>query len=288
MARISNDCKARKSRAQGMALLAVLWLVAALSVMVSGLLHVVRGEAGIAGHSRKTALSNGLADAAIRLRLQEMAADRGKPIKSIQTKTVLVFGNAVSVEVVPLNGYVDLNNASADLLTDAFEYGGGLPRNVAQGMATSAIEARNRKGPDGAPVRFHAIEDLLGLNGLDYSVYAKLKCCITVDIVGSGRINPLAASLDTLLILAKGDRTRAQQLFDSRLPNPESMDTSTLTAAVIDMVPTSYLALRATTTQQETSLVRTWRVDISSPAYGLPWRLLGIDPSVAADARLGK
>ncbi len=281
--------RARKGHQQGIALLAVLWLVAALSVMVIGLLHAVRGEVSIAGQSRKTMLSNGLADAAIRLVLQELVAGNNKSVKFIQTKTVSVFGNQVQVEVTPLSGYVDLNNAPANLLADTFEYAGGVSKDTAQRMATSAVAARDQKGPDGLPVRFHAVEDLLRLEGLDYSVYAKIKNFLTVDIVGSGRVNPLAASRGTLLILAKGDQARAQQLLESRHSNPESMDTTTLTATGIDMAPTSYLAVRATTaTQDNTSFVRTWRVDIASPAYGLPWRVLGIDQSVVTATSLVK
>ncbi len=281
--------RARKGHQQGIALLAVLWLVAALSVMVIGLLHAVRGEVSIAGQSRKTMLSNGLADAAIRLVLQELVAGNNKSVKFIQTKTVSVFGNQVQVEVTPLSGYVDLNNAPANLLADTFEYAGGVSKDTAQRMATSAVAARDQKGPDGLPVRFHAVEDLLRLEGLDYSVYAKIKNFLTVDIVGSGRVNPLAASRGTLLILAKGDQARAQQLLESRHSNPESMDTTTLTATGIDMAPTSYLAVRATAaTQDNTSFVRTWRVDIASPAYGLPWRVLGVEQSVVTATSLVK
>lgn len=280
--------KMLKTRAQGMAMLAVLWMVAALTIMVSGLLQVVRGEVAIAGQFRKTVMSNGLADAAIRLTLRELVLEKEKPIKSVLSKSVTIFGQEVKIEIIPLNGYVDLNNAPVELLADAFEYGGGIPKIDAQRLANSAVEARNRKGPDGLPVRFHALEDLLQLNGLEYSAYAKMKDSLTVDITSSGRINPLAASMDTMRILTKGDLSRAKQLIESRLPNSESMDTTTLTATGIDIVPTSYLAIRATTIQQDASLLRIWRVDISSPAYGLPWRVLGIDPSIVTDNRISQ
>lgn len=275
---------ARHDRSCGIALLAVLWLVAALSIMVSGLLHAVRSETSIAGQYRDAVLHEALADASIRLVLQELIANKTRSVKSIQNKTIAIFGADIHIQVIPLNGQVDLNNASQELLADTFQYGGGMTKEKAQQMATIATDARDTKAPDGTPVRFHALADLLRLDGIDYNVYAKMRNLLTVDLVGTGRVNPLAASLGTLLILAKGDQARAQQLLESRLSTPESMDTTSLSAASIDMSPTSFVAIRATTMQRNSvSFERTWSVDIASPAYGLPWRLLGVDQGLAPD-----
>lgn len=286
MTPISPPEQSCKGTARGVALLAVLWLVAALSIMLSGMLHVVRGEIGVAGQSRTSVINSGLAEAAIRVMLQELVADKSAAIKSVQTRTITVFGNEVRVEATPLNGQIDLNNAPVSLMADAFEYGGGASREEAQRLAASAVEARDRKNAQGEPVRFHATEDLLRLNELDYDMYARLKTVFTVDTVGSGRVNPLAASLPTLAILAKGNQARAQQLLESRLSSPEFMDTTTLTATHIEMTPTSYLAIRATLSPQDNvSFARTWRVDLASPAYGLPWRVLGVEQNVMTNPR---
>ena len=284
---IAMSQSAQKISQHGVALLAVLWLVAALSVMLIGMQHAVRGEIRIASQLRNGVVGNGIADAAIRLTLQGLASEKNKSIKSPQTKTVLVFGNEVKVEVIPLNGYVDLNSAPLSLLADAFEYAGGVSKETAQRLAANAVDARNRKSVDGTPARFHAVEDLLLLAGVDYPVYAKMKSCLTAEIVGSGRINPLAASVATLVILAKGDLARAQQLFASSLSNPDAMDTTSLAATHMDIAPTTYLTIRATTLMQDkTGLERTWRVDVSSSAYGLPWRVLSVDQTVVADTRI--
>ena len=61
-----------QSKKQGIALLAVLWMVAALSIMLAGLQQVVRGEVRIAGQVRTNAVSTGIADAAILLTLQAL------------------------------------------------------------------------------------------------------------------------------------------------------------------------------------------------------------------------
>ena len=263
---------------QGVALLAVLWLVAALSIMLSGLLHAVRNETTTAGQSRKILTGQGIADAAIRLVLQDLLLSNIKSIRFIQTRKIPIFGSDVTVELTPLNGLIDLNNASLSLLADAFEFGGGLSPQEAQALANAAIQARNRKSPQDVPERFHAVEDLLRLQGLDYNVYAKIKNLFTTDIVSNGRVNPLAASEDALLVLSKGNRARVQQLVELRRSNPESMDTNSLTSSSIDMAPTSYLSIRAVIGESEKSaLARIWRVDIAAPAHGLPWRVMGVE-----------
>lgn len=271
---------------RGIALLAVLWLVAAMSIMLAGLQHVVHGEIRIASQTRTNVSSAALADAAIRLTLQALDVDKTRSIKSIQTKVISVLGADVKVDVIPLNGYIDLNNAPLSLLVDVFRYAGEVSDQEAQRLAVAALEARSAKGADGMPVRFHAIEDLLRIEGFDYKVYARLKNYVTVDTVGSGRVNPLAASMGVLVVLAKGDHLRAQQLFEARLSSPESMDTTTLTAAHLEIAPTNSLLFRAAIAAQDsTILVRTWRVNLSASSYGLPWRVLGVDQITAEEVR---
>lgn len=266
----------------GIALVAVLWLVAAMSVMLIGLQHVVRVEIQTAGQAQNGVASSGIADAAIRLTLQGMIASKSVSEKAGRTATVTVFDHEVKVQIVPLNGLIDLNNAPESLLADAYEYGGGLPKEESLRLAVLTVEARERRGADAQTERLHAIEDLLRIPGLRYDTYAKIVSSVTTEIAGDGRVNPLAASSETLVILGRGDRIRALQLVESRLSNPESMDATTLTTQHIQMEPTSRVAISATVKSQgDVTVTRTWRVDLSSPARGLPWRVLGVDQRVA-------
>jgi len=236
----------------------------------------VRGEIRIASQTRAYVVSTGLADAAIRLTLQALDVGKDSAIKSVQTKAVSIFNTDITVEIIPLNGLIDLNTAPESLLSDAFQYGGEVSEQEAQRLANAVVATRT---VDGVPAQFHATEDLLRLVGLNYKAYARLKTDLTVDTVGSGRVNPLAASLRTLVILAKGDHVRAKQLFDARLSSPELMDTSFLTPTHIEIATTSSLLVRAKTAiEPDTSLVRAWRVRLFAPSYGLPWRVLGVDP----------
>jgi general secretion pathway protein K len=271
----------------GFALLAVLWLVAALSIMLTGTLHVIRSEVAIATQVRNGLVDGALADAAIRQTLQELNNNKIASLKSIQRRDFTLFTRDIHVEVTPLNGSIDLNAASLELLADAFEFGAQLPRQEAQRLAGAAIDYRNRKGSQGQPLRFHSTEDLLNLPGLGYGIYAKLKSCITVDITGSGRVNPLAASAKTLAILAKGDESIARQLAASLLVDADNIDITRLTANHIDMAPTSYLTIRANVkTDDNAKAEKLWRVDVGGPSYGLPWRTLAIEKNPADGSNL--
>lgn len=259
-------------------MIAVLWIVAALSVMVSGMLHAIRGEVAVATHVRSAVAADAVADAAIRLTLQEILNARVTSQKAIQRRNFPLFGKQVTVDTVPITGSIDLNNASLALLADTFEFAASVERQRAQLLAASVIEARERKNDQGVALKLHAKEDLLRLPGVTYDIYAKLKDCITVDLAGNGRVNPLAASSQTLAILAKGDVAAARQMAASLQIAAENIDITKLTANYIDMAPTSFLTIRAIVKiDADTDWVKDWRVDLASPSHGLPWRTLGID-----------
>lgn len=268
-----------KARRQtGMALLAVLWMVAALSIMMAGVIHVVRGELRIVGNARLDVVNTALADAAIRVALRDIGVNKDKGIRFAQNRSVSIFASEIKVLAQPLNGQVDLNNAGAGLLSDVFHYGGEEPRSLADSLADEVVQMRNQKNSQGESVRFHAVEDLLLLTKLGYSTYAKIKSIVTADLNGGGRVNPLAASLDTLRVLAKGDVELARQLYASRFSNPEFMDTTRLTATHIETASSSRLAIQAIIRLDDrTSFMREWRVDVAASAHGLPWRVLGLD-----------
>ncbi len=262
-------------RQHGVALLAVLWLVAALSIMLGGLLHTVRGEIRITSLTRQSAEAAGLADAAIRLKLQSILLAGDKPIKTIEHTTLDVLGKQVGVVVAPLNGLLDINSASQSLLVDVFVYAGALDIGQAETMAKEVVLARQRLSSLGDAAGFHAPEDLLLLGGLNYDTYARLTSFLTVDSAGSGRINPLAAPLELLRVLAKGDHARAQALFAARQSNAEFMDTTNLSVVHTEIAASRRLQIQAFVVTDETAAFkRTWHVDVGASAFGLPWVVL--------------
>ena len=59
-------------RSQGVALIAVLWIVAAMAIAVTGMTHAVRNEIRTVTAARSSVESQALGEAAIALALQKM------------------------------------------------------------------------------------------------------------------------------------------------------------------------------------------------------------------------
>lgn len=215
---------------QGMALIAVLWLVAALSLMVTGVSGVVRQEAKMIGVAKDKVTAQAVGDAAVVMVLQQLSADRTILQETTET-SVNYQGMQVAVSVMPLNGLININGASLPLLNALLSVGGGLPEGAAQELAIAILDRRERASLDGRrPERFEAIEDLMQVPGIDYDLYARLAPLITASTTGSGgaTVNPLAAPPDVLRVLANGDEGIAARIAASR--GQPGLDTSGLDA----------------------------------------------------------
>lgn len=270
---------AHQVKQQGIALIAVLWLVSALGIMVSGMVYVMRGEIRIAGQSQRATLDTGIADAAIRLTLQQLQLANTKSYKTVQSYPVEVFGRSAQVDLIPLNGFISLNDAPPALIASAFQFGAGVPADVALQLGNAIDQERKKPTPKGAPAKLQSVEDLLRIPGISYGIFAQTQDLFTVDINNSPLVNPLAAPPRVLAVLGGGDPAKAEQVLGARQGKGEGADTTGL--HFVQNNATSYVLLRATLqTSDNRPLVRVWRVDLQAKAYGLPWRMLGADAPV--------
>ena len=80
----------------GVVLVAVLWIVMALSIIVTGLSRSVRDEAKMLSAARQGAHASALGDAAIQLVLQQMAVD-SKPVDRMVTVPVQYQGQQMQL-----------------------------------------------------------------------------------------------------------------------------------------------------------------------------------------------
>ena len=276
---------------RGVALIAVLWLVAAMGLIITGIVQAVRSEAQTTGLQRQALVASGLADAAILLALQSMHAQKGVLPKSIQVMPVQFEGRMSEVSVQPLNGLIDINHASVVLLSDLYRHAGGMNADAAQALAQATVEFRQTKSTKGRAQGFDAIEDLLGVSGMTYELYAKINNLITADLkTGSGRVNPMAAPAGVLQVLTGGDVARAAVLTAKRDADPTLMDTSFLKPEQIEMASSSSLRLQVKVGLPDGStLQKTWLVYWSSdPRSGLPWRVLGTQQSMQRSTPTGQ
>jgi len=274
---------------RGVALIAVLWLVAAMGLIITGVVQAVRSEAQTTGLQRQALVANGLADAAILLALQSLHAQQKEPSKAIQIIPVQFGGRASDVSVQPLNGLIDINNATVVLLSDLYRIAGGMNPDTAQTLAQTTVEFRQTKSTKGRAQGFDAIEDLLGVSGMTYDLYAKINRLITADLkTGSGRVNPMAAPAGVLQVLTGGDGSRAAILAAKRDAEPNLMDTSFLKPEQIEMASSNSLRFQVRVDLPDGSTFqKTWHIYWGpDPRSGLPWRVLGTQQAMQRSTQL--
>lgn len=259
----------------GIVLIAVLWMVAALAIIVTGLSQSVRGEVKVASTSRQVVIGNAAADAAVALVVQDIASRAERPARLVYIDTTF-HGMSIKVQVTPLTGYIDINNASAPLLAALFNVAGALAQAEAQRLAGIVVEARSQRDRRGAIIGFEAPEDLLQIPGISYDLYAKIAPLVTADLRSSGRVNPMAAPEEVLLVLAEGNAGRAAKLAADRDASATGVDTTSLNGAYIDTASSQRLRLVARVPLPDGGwLLASRTVDLGNGAQdGLPWRTL--------------
>lgn len=258
----------------GMALIAVLWMVAALGIIVTGMVHAVRSEVRLVSGSRQMVVAGATGDAAIHLALQQMIAssDRSGRLMNV---SVVYQNQPIEVQIVPLNGLIDINLASQPLLASLFSVGGKMSVDASIALAQSTIETRSRQGSNGRPEGFEANEDLLRVPGLSYTLYANIVDMITAAQPGSGRVNALAAPEAVLAVLAGGNIDRARNVANERDAGRAGVDTITsLNSEFLDGATSQRFRIQARVPLADGSAVLVSRsFDLSDDAkVGLPWR----------------
>lgn len=205
-------------RSGGVALVVVLWIVAALSTLALGLIAGSRSEIRSASVARDALRLQAYGDAAIQLALRELAA---KPL--LQSR-LMEFeyefeGERLGVRVVPSGGLLNVNRAAPELLAAGIAALAGLEPEHARALAGAIVLWRSHapNAEDGPRTAYRnepyaVIEDLLQVPGMDYEIFARIRRFVTLDAVGDGRVVPLAAPDELLLVLARGDAATAARV----------------------------------------------------------------------------
>ncbi len=255
-----------------MALLAVLWIVAALSIIATGITRSLRQEGRVLSLARQEVEAQALGDAAIQIALQALRANPQSMMRAIQAD-ISYRGVTMAVELMPLNGLIDVNTASLPLLQRLFVVAGGLAPDVALAQAQAVVQVRQQPGARGGPQRFEAEEDLLRVPGIDYDLYARLAPLLTADLRGSGRVNPLAAPVGVLAVLTGGNTAQAAQIVAARDAGQAGVDTSALDGSLLETSASRRLRVQARVPLGDGGFMRVSRsVDLDArPLDGAPW-----------------
>ena len=272
---------------QGLALIAVLWLVAAMGLIITGVVKSVKTETRSSGQQRQSLQAQTQADAVLLLALQNLYFQDNPLRQATQSARFVFAGQDTQVEVNSLNGLIDINNAPVPLLAQLYAVAAGLPNDAAQALAQATVQSRETTNAKGLQAKFDAPEDLLQMPGFTYDLYAKIRDLVTADLKdGSGRVNPMAAPQSVLQVLTGGDTGRAAALYANRNVPLTGMDTTVLNPAFIDSSISSSIRLQAFVPMGNgASLVRTWDVlSVQDRRTGLPWRVLGKSLTLSTSA----
>ena len=148
MSRHLQRCKRMRGRKiAGAALIMVLWLVAALSLVVVAGAQGVRQQAQRASLDMERLRAESALDPAIQLIAQKLLVDKGAD-SQYRIQRLTLGQSDVWVEITPSGGLVDVNVASDALLQAMFSRVGGLSTGEA---AILASRVRDYMDPDDTP-----------------------------------------------------------------------------------------------------------------------------------------
>lgn len=280
----------------GLALVAVLWMTAALSLLVGGLLSMARAEVKAAQVRGAAAEAAAFGDAAIQLAVLDWRTATPPP-DSLRRAEYALEGRIIAVRVVPATGYVNLNAAPEPLLRALLTLGGGLDHAAAAVLAQRLIDWRDADEaalPAGGEAPAYAAagvawrprngrllvpEDLLQVLGFDIDLFERIRPFVTVWAGATAGVNPLAAPPEVLAILAGGRLDLARRIAAARDAGDRTMDLTALDPALLDRGGVgSVLHVEAEVPVGGLRALRgRWIVAAPDPG-GAPWQTVAAEP----------
>ena len=197
--------KRRHVDQHGVALIAVLWTVAILTLLTTALLDQAKTEIRSAALAKEHVIRESNGKAALALTLNEIKST-GASLTRVTNYIFEYKGTPMTVRVSPANGFIDLNRAPASLIKAMLKVNAGLPESTTIALSEAILEKRKEiQAQSGSTAAFEAVEDLLQVAGFSYEIYRTISNVITINAQGTGRVNPLSAPREVLLILADGN-----------------------------------------------------------------------------------
>lgn len=255
----------------GMALIAVLWIVAALSLLVVGMSKTVRQQIRVVSTQSDEVAGQALGEAAIALTLQQMQILAERPEGLVQVNQQFA-GVDMNVEVMPIDGLISLNGAQPLLLATAFQVAAGMDASAAEALAHELIAWRDEPAENGDKRWFEAVEDLLLVPGFDYALYERVSPLFTA-ITRSNGVNPLSAPPEVLAVLAEGNIDRVAEIVSRRAAGEVGIDTTALNPNLLARGSSNDYRLSVSVPLEGGKILLLSRdVGLSNSPAGEPWR----------------
>lgn len=212
-------------RQNGVALAIVLWFLAAMSLLVAGIVHQGRVDVRLAQAHVARAEAAAAGDGAIQLMLARFSAaplEGGGRRGELPLSGLFELGHTrVRVQMVPASGLVDVFQSPPQLLAALFAYRGGISPGDAQKLANTVVELRTpgrrrQQLGDERMVQLSTPEDLLRVPGFNRALLDAIEDDIRAVRGGKDRLNWSAAPKDVLKAIESSNPRRAAFLSDRR------------------------------------------------------------------------
>lgn len=252
------NCRRRGAGFRGFVLVMVLWLIALLTIIALGLAYnsrqAVRGAGSITGGVQARYLAEGGIQLALMNLLSRQPQDR--LLGDGETIELSLPGGVVALTVTDEAGKIDLNTASAEMMSRLFA-SFDVPPSDADALADALVDFRDEddlKGLNGAEdpdyeaaglpwgakdSAFSDVEELQRVYGMPRWLYQAALPYVTIHSRARG-VNPEVAPLQVLFALSDESPGSLENYIRDRrdnhlarlpLPSPPAMDSAFVTRA---------------------------------------------------------
>lgn len=281
----------KRRRECGLALVMVLWLVAAMSLLVASVVYLARTDVQQQQLAQHVAKASAVADKAMRLSMRQYVLNVAEGGLSNQLAQQYSFDDAEFsgvVDIYPASGLIHLGSLTPELLLAVLRHGVGLADEQMEALGEllgSGFASATFDGKDvGLPNRFRVLEDLLLIPGVSIDSYEILKDYFYVGQSGAPGVNPAAAPRELLSVLAGGDTAVVDEFMSLREEARQSVSGEVLAhpqfaAGIISSANSSVYRVDVTLsfTNRRAFRQRYW-LSLLPSQEGLPWMLLAKDP----------
>ena len=296
---VSRGPSSCANKQRGVALAMLLWMLAALTLLVSGVVFQSRTDVQLTRLHLDQARAQAAAQGAAHMLLAEyqLGAASGEAASSgIFARRYELNGLQLEAQAIPVSGLVDLNMASPQLLVALFQHLGRLNHDAAEHLAEQLLlwrappqgEVGVEDTEGGGGGLLMVVEDLLRVPGMTRAVYDRVRSAVHVEPGGQQGVDPLAAPADVLYSIANGDPGVVDTIIEAR------RDASASAAGLPGGLDPAYLAsggasgyrvdVRVSQQSQSPLVQRIW-VQMATGQGGVPWRFTRVLP-IEAEPRL--
>lgn len=211
---------------KGVALVLLLWLVAALTLLVSGLALTAKTDIRTAQLQMLQAQVAAAADGSALIYLSQMGqyTEDGQPLPP----RVQMGDWDVHLRIVPGRGLIDYRQASEALLLELFITGANLPPGDAAMLVESVLQWRapeldvSPHRVSGQAVGINVLEDIMAAPGMTREIFERIRPLITINGAGS-QVDVSWAPVEVLdIVAASGELldVNVEILLEERRENP--------------------------------------------------------------------